>query len=280
MKTITSVCSNVSLGSDGIWYGAGHQHVSYPEHGNDTCFSIEEESFWFMHRNECICELVRRFPPAAGEAIFDIGGGNGYVSRGLIAAGHDAVLIEPGNSGARNAMHRGVKNVVCATTVSAGVMPATLGAIGLFDVIEHMEDDIGFLREMRRLSKPGGMLYATVPAYSFLWSGEDVIAGHFRRYTAKGIAAVLAKAGFSVEYDSYFFRALPLPIFLLRSLPFRLGISALVSDSSGAKEHHQKGRGGLAAHFLVKSLEGEREKIARGVRMGFGASCIIAARAV
>ena len=36
--------------------------------------------------------------------------------------------------------------------------------------------------------KENGRLYATVPSYSFLWSEEDILAGHFRRYTLKGLS--------------------------------------------------------------------------------------------
>jgi hypothetical protein len=48
------------------------------------CF-ITCRSFWFLHRNRCIVSLVRRFAPDG--RFLDIGGGNGYVARGLVAAG-------------------------------------------------------------------------------------------------------------------------------------------------------------------------------------------------
>jgi hypothetical protein len=37
---------------------------------------------------------------------------------------------------------------------------------------------------------------ATVPAFSFLWSEEDVLAGHFRLYTLSSISKVLKSSGF------------------------------------------------------------------------------------
>ncbi len=51
------------------------------------------------------------------------------------------------------------------------------------DVIEHLEDDVGAMRELRRTVAPGGALLVTVPAYQWLWSGHDVINHHHRRYT-------------------------------------------------------------------------------------------------
>src|SRR5438046_2339206 len=76
----------------GVWVATAHGDVSYPDEGNAACAAIEDTSFWFRHRNRVIAAAVRRFPPLAGP-IFDIGGGNGYVSLGLQRAGYSTVLV-------------------------------------------------------------------------------------------------------------------------------------------------------------------------------------------
>jgi SAM-dependent methyltransferase len=168
---------------------------------------------------------VKTYPPEDNGTIFEIGGGNGIVSLGLVNAGFDVALLEPGNVGAINAKKRGLKNVICATTDTAKLKQYSLPAVGLFDVIEHIEDDFAFLQSIRNLMKKGGRLYATVPSYSLLWSEEDVFAGHFRRYALEDISKVLECAGFQVEFSSYIFRFLPIPIFLFRTLPYKIGLS-------------------------------------------------------
>src|SRR5580692_11450254 len=75
---IDEIAANLELGESGIWFSKGNSEVSYPSAGNESCFEIEGHSFWFQHRNRCINTLVRGFPPAG--AIFDLGGGNGFVS--------------------------------------------------------------------------------------------------------------------------------------------------------------------------------------------------------
>lgn len=279
MADIASISSGLHLGEDGIWHGAGREAVSYPADGNAACFGIEDRSFWFRHRNECIATVVRNFPPEAGEAIFDIGGGNGYVAAGLMKAGFDVVLIEPGPSGAANARKRGVKDVICATTETANFRPHSLGAIGLFDVVEHVEDDAAFLGSMRALLKTGGRLYATVPAYASLWSDEDEHAGHFRRYTVGSFCAALRTAGFAVEFSSYIFRPLPLPILLGRALPYRLrGTKPAGTAREEGGDH--KVQGGLATRVLESVLQTEIANLANRRPMRFGGSCLVAARAV
>ncbi len=63
------------------------------------------------------------------------------------------------------------------------------------DVIEHLEDDVGALTELRRVVVPGGRLLVTVPAYQWLWSGHDEINHHHRRYTRHSLLAVARQAG-------------------------------------------------------------------------------------
>ncbi len=71
------------------------------------------------------------------------------MAAGLMKAGFDVVLIEPGPSGAANARKRGAKDVMRATTEAANFRPHSLGAVGLFDMVEHVGDDAAFLRSMR-----------------------------------------------------------------------------------------------------------------------------------
>ena len=56
-------CPGLQAGKDGIYYSAASEAVSYPEAGNEACFQIEEQAFWFRHRNNCTRELVKNFPP-------------------------------------------------------------------------------------------------------------------------------------------------------------------------------------------------------------------------
>ncbi len=263
-------------GDDGIWYGVQPQAVSYPDDGNSTCFELENSSFWFQHRNQCIISAVENCPPADGEVIFDIGGGNGYVAQGLAQAGFRVALVEPGKVGAQNAKKRGIETVICATPEAAAFKSGSIGAMGLFDVIEHIEDDASFLRHMRHLMKDGGCFYATVPAYPFLWSAEDVAAGHFRRYTRKSINNALKGAGFDMEFCTYIFRPLPVAVFLQRSLPYRLGFrDEIQATSKAASDHSATG----AARLALKALKSEISHIRNRKAMDFGGSLLVVARA-
>src|ERR1035438_2021864 len=161
MRSLTEISANLELGPDGVWTTRSVSPVSYPESGNDLCFAVEDTSFWFRHRNACIVEAARLLPPPG--TLFDIGGGNGFVARALQDEGWEVVLVEPGPRGTDNAMRRGIRHVVRAAFDDARFLPGTIPAMGLFDVIEHIEEEQRFLASLERCLIPGGRIYLTVP---------------------------------------------------------------------------------------------------------------------
>ncbi len=257
----------------GLWTVGARQALSYPDDAHALYRQVEESSFWFRHRNACVVSTVDRLPPDG--CIADVGGGNGYVARGLIEAGHEVVLVEPGEQGAHNAWQRGVRPVVCARLEQAGFARDSLGGIGVFDVIEHIDDDVGFLEHLRSYMRPKGRLYVTVPAFQWLWSHEDDHAGHFRRYSPRSLRETLQTAGFEVEYLTAMFAWLPLPVFLLRSLPALLGRRASTADRTRA-EHRLPS--GVAGRLLQQLLDAEHRTVARGGVLSVGGSLLAVAR--
>ena len=248
-------------------------HLSYPDQANDFCFQVEEDSFWFNYRNAFIVEAVRRFPPSG--PIADVGAGNGYVSLALQRAGFPTIVIEPGPAGARNARSRGLDPVICATLQGAGLASHSLHGIGLFDVLEHIEDDRTFLADVHRFLTPGGRLYLTVPAFRTLWSSEDDLAGHYHRYTLKLVKNRLREAGFAVNFATYVFSPLVAPLFLLRTVPSRLGRRQSQDVKQIAAELQPSP--GLLVTAVTTVLDGELALLKRGWRIPFGTSCLAVA---
>jgi SAM-dependent methyltransferase len=266
--------ANLRLDPSGIWVSREAREISYPTDGNELCFAVEEKSFWFKHRNAVIVEVLRRFPPPG--LFFDIGGGNGFVASAIESAGWPTVVVEPGMAGAQNARSRGVRHVVCASTDTAGFPPSSFPAVGLFDVLEHIEDHLTFLHSLRRLMQRGGRIYITVPAFNGLWSAEDVSAGHFRRYTTTTLRDVLAAAGFEIEYQSYFFSLLPPLVFLLRTIPSRLGVTH--RESRAAMEREHTGGSETMSRMLLRALTLEQRWIGASRKVPVGTSCVAVAR--
>jgi SAM-dependent methyltransferase len=274
--SIVKLTSGLTYDEHGIWVHGKAVSLSYPKEGNLRCFGLEDTSFWFGHRNDCIIAVIKRFPPNG--AILDVGGGNGYVIRRILDEGFEAVLLEPGSIGALNGKtRRHIPEVICSTLEDACFLNNSLDAIGCFDVIEHIQNDQSFIEQVYKLLKPGGLLYATVPAHQWLWSLSDNTAQHYRRYNRKMIVSLL-DSKFELVFHSYFFGILALPIFFLRILPFRLGI--LKKDKVLSSELEHGTGGGFLVKILKIILEKEYEEIRRGKKKQFGTSCLFVARKV
>lgn len=245
--------------------------LSYPHSGYDTCFQLEDSSFWFRHRNNCIVSAVNSFPPSG--PIFDIGGGNGLVTKALQEAGFDAWLVEPSKKACENAVCRKVENIICASVQDADFFNDSLHAVGLFDVLEHIKDEREFLQRLRRALKNKGIIYISVPAYNLLWSEIDVKGGHFRRYNERTLTQLLAFQGFEVIFSTYLFSFQFLPLLFLRAIPFHLKSGQLIKNPQRAHVPPK------AISKLVNLLcSYELSKLNKGGVIPFGSSCFIVAR--
>ena len=78
----------------------------------------------------------------------------------------------------------------------------------MMDVVEHVADDVGLIRDYVDRAKVGTTFLLTVPAFSWLWSGHDDYLGHHRRYTLPGLERAVCQAGLTVDLGCYIYGAL------------------------------------------------------------------------
>lgn len=166
--------------------------------------ALKDHHWWFLGRRSVIGAVLAGLPPAAGpRLILDAGCGSG----GNLAVYRDlgpviGVDVEPGSLA--QARDRGYRGVGVASLPDLPFGDATFDLVVATDVVEHVADDAGALRELRRVTRPGGHLLITVPAYRWLWTDSDVQLGHFRRYTRPQIARRCREAGWTVVRATYF----------------------------------------------------------------------------
>jgi SAM-dependent methyltransferase len=274
MIDVNRTAKNLTILEEDIWISKELSVISYPDDGNNYCFNIEEQSFWFKHRNNCIIEVLKKYPPSG--TIYDVGGGNGFVTLGLKNNGFDAILVEPCIAGARNAKSRGLGPILCSRLEDAGFLNGSIPAIGIFDVLEHISDDTGYFKTINQMLIPDGRLYITVPAHNILWSSDDDSARHYRRYTLKELVKKLEQTGFEIEYCTYFFKALILPILLFRSIPSRLGLNKNNDPEKNIREHAPSSN--MFRSIIDILMERELYRIKHNT-LNLGTSCLIVAKA-
>jgi hypothetical protein len=196
-------------------------NVDYPESGHLDSLSFEEESFWFKNRNGVIFEVLKKL--SIKDSFIDIGGGNGlqayFVQKKFPEV--KVCLVEPGYSGCLFAKKRGVKYVYNCLFNDFDFKNFNSEIVGLFDVVEHIEDDVDFLKRLSSNLSRGNKIVVTVPSYNWLWSDLDDYGGHYRRYNKKMIYSLAKESGLRVCYFSYFFSYLIPLIYALRKIPYK-----------------------------------------------------------
>jgi len=198
--------------------------AGYDPHYFGTLPLIEDSHFWFVTRREVILEGLRACVDDLGQrALFDVGCGSG----GLLAFLEASGLAVAGACDAYPqglALARGRVRAPLVLVDEGKPPPLAPGQrlIGLFDVLEHLDDDEGTLRFLWSVLEPGGVLVLTVPAHPFLFDEMDELAHHRRRYTRHELGDKLRAAGFEVRLLSHFMALLVLPLIVLRAVGRRL----------------------------------------------------------
>jgi SAM-dependent methyltransferase len=72
------------------------------------------------------------------------------------------------------------------------------------NVLEHIPEDSAAIRNLLAVLDRGGRLLLFVPAYQFLYTDLDRLAGHLRRYNRTKLARALPATGVTVEKLEYF----------------------------------------------------------------------------
>ena len=200
--------------------------------------------------------------PRASLDILDAGCGTG---RNLIEYGGlgDAVGIEPSPDAIAFCAERGL------TAIRSGVEELPFeddrfDLVLMLDVLEHIADDGAALRELRRVTRPGGALVLTVPAHQYLWSQHDETHHHFRRYTQPLLRERLELSSWRPAFTTYFNTALLPPIAAMRLIARRLGAGAQSNDYEVTSDG--------VSRVLAGIMTAEAGLIRRGVRFPTGVS--------
>lgn len=152
-------------------------------------------------------------PPCA--RLLDAGCGSGRTLEELAAYGRVSGA-DLSSAAIASARRRGYRDVHTAPVEDLPFAAASFDVVTCLDVLEHTQDDRATLIELLRVTRPGGSLIVTVPAYPRLWSRHDEANLHFRRYDARGLRAVATAAGWEVVRETHFNAALLVPAAVVR----------------------------------------------------------------
>jgi SAM-dependent methyltransferase len=188
----------------------------------------EDRHWWYRGRRTVLAGAIAGLELPARPRILDAGCGSGRNMVDLARLG-DVTGVELSQTSVQLARARGVGEVIAGSVLAMPFADASFDLAVSLDVIEHLQDDLAALVEIRRVVAPGGWLMVTVPAYQWLWSGHDVINHHHRRYTRRSLHAVAQRAGWRQVRATYF-NSLLLPVAIMLRVLDRL--SSKTTESS------------------------------------------------
>lgn len=239
----------------------------FPATGHDVLRPLRDGHFWFDHREACILDAVRACLRGSERArILEFGCGDGHVLAAL-SREHPAFGLERRLEDLIAARRDAPLSVV-AGEGGAPPFSRSFDLVGLFDVVEHVEDDVGLLRIASSLARPRGWVLLTVPADPALWTALDDYAGHERRYTRAMVDELCRKASLDLVSVAPMFRFL-WPVARLR---------AAVRGNRPVEDPESEYRvGRLSNRLLATFLQAERRLFGRSSR-GVGTSWLAVTR--
>ena len=241
-------------------------------HHYPILYEVEETHWWYVGRRRIIQSLVEKISATLNNPqprILDVGCGTGANLKMLAAYGSaEGVDISP--QAVDFCRERGLDSVKLGAAEDLPYESGSFELVTALDVVEHLDDDVAGLREMRRVLRADGRLLLFVPAFMFLWGVQDEVSNHRRRYTLPSLLSAVTAAGFAVEWSSYANVSFFLPVLLVRSVMRWLGLRAATEYGINISPLN----GPFSSLFAA-----ERFILQRG-RIPFGVSAVCIARRV
>lgn len=197
----------------------------------------EDNHWWFATRTWAIEKFLDEIPRKQVESsesafnILDVGCGAGNMIHHLARYGR-VQGIEVDARPVKIAQQRGYDVRLGDATKEIPFPDASFDLVTALDVIEHVDADENILREAFRVLRPNGQVLITTPAFPWLWSHNDELNAHKRRYTAKELRLKMERASFQVRRLSYnFFLVLPMAAGMI-------ALKNMTGKNAALKSHH------------------------------------------
>ncbi len=240
------------------------------EHTYPIMFRVEQSHWWYAGRRkilasflEDICRRVTDRRPR----ILDVGCGTGANLLMLSQYG-DAEGVDVSEDALAFCRERGLEKVKLGAAEKLPYDDGTFDLVTALDVVEHLDNDLAGLREMRRVLRPGGHVVLFVPTFMFLWGLQDDVSNHRRRYRLPELRRVLEQAGFEIERTTYANITFFLPILLARKLMRVTGIKAESENNINVS----------AFNGLLGGMLGAESVVLKYMNIPFGVSGLCVAR--
>lgn len=213
-----SSCSHCIEKIDGIWIFNPEITTDHDDYNADylpLLFEFEEKHFWFSQRRNIIKYFINKYVQK-NSSFIEIGAGTCNISRMLNDEGFNVSVGDIHKNGLEIAKSFNIKNLY-QFDLYKPPFNNHFDVLGLFDVLEHLEEEEEAITNIRKILNNKGLLILTVPAHMWLWNQFDEIARHKRRYSLSDLKKLLSNNCFNVLEAKNFFVSI-IPLLLVRKI--------------------------------------------------------------
>ncbi len=242
------------------------------QHTYQILYEMEESHWWYTGRRRIISTFVEEICSGikgTRPRILDIGCGTG-ANLIMLSEYGDAEGVDISLDAIAFCHQRGLQNVKHGAAEKLPYADETFDLVTGLDVVEHLDDDVAGLREMRRVLKPQGRALLFVPTFMFLWGVQDDVSHHRRRYRLPELRSAVERAGFEIERLTYANITFFLPVLIVRKFMRLTGLRASTENSINVP----------ALNGLFGRLLGAESRLLRRMNLPFGVSGLCVARRV
>ncbi|MBP7796473.1 MAG: class I SAM-dependent methyltransferase [Elusimicrobiales bacterium] len=184
---------------------------------------IKKNNCWFVTRNNFIYGLIKKHTIRDDIKILDAGCAQGNLLLYLRNKGFKNICGIDSNKELLKQLSDSDIETHTMDLIKTDFDDETFDVIVSSDIIEHIDDDMKAIHEMKRILKKDGIIIIFVPAFMSLWSYHDVINGHKRRYTLKELESKILGSGLTIQKASYWNFFMFFPNFLVRKTKSMIG---------------------------------------------------------
>lgn len=178
--------------------------------------NLEKFHWWFIYRQNILKFVLKNYLSNLDKdsTILDIGCGTGGNLQLLSQFYNNVIGVEPNDLAIEYCKSKNLSNIIKSGLPNLNLVEDfSADVILLFDVLEHVDEDVQALSIVKNKLKDGGYIILTVPAFNFLWSTHDESFHHKRRYTHRQIQKMITTLDLKILKLSYlYFLLFPLVV--------------------------------------------------------------------
>ncbi|MCA9497452.1 MAG: class I SAM-dependent methyltransferase [Nanoarchaeota archaeon] len=233
---------------------------------NYQTYDSFEGDFWYiLSRQDLLEKIFSKFLKRGKKKlkILDLGAGTGFNYDAASKFG-EVHCLDFEKAAIKSCKKKGIKHTYLGDAHNLDMFKdSTFDVVMAIELIEHLDDDSKALSEVKRVLKKGGYFIGTTPAHKHLWSVDDDLAHHKRRYSKKNLKSKLSKF-FKIEFLSYRYFFFYLPSLVL------FNIQKLLKRVSKKEKNSLSFTPGLLNKVLLKIMNFENTLLSKRVKLFLG----------